>query len=216
MDTANEHTKNKGEEHTHTRKHKCRHRYVTCHATETATIKAPKWVKRQAQVCYLATVPSCRLKGHTPPSSSRLTGPNRRQRGGPEPAPRKQASKKTETHTRVEAGKKCMPGRRASQRRVEERVRSDEATEETGGSQQHSKGRAQVRGHSKHTNSTTPQRSIREGGTRGTGERQHHAPRHAQHRHHTHRTHAHPRPQHVASRPRQSSQREGSRGRGGA
>ena len=52
-----------------------------------------------------------------------------------------------------------------------------------------SKGRAQGRGNGKHTGSTTPQQSTREGGTRGTGEGQHPAPRHAPHRHHgTHRT----------------------------
>ena len=77
-----------------------------------------------------------------------------------------------------------MPGRR-----VEERVKSNEATKETGGSQQPSKGRAQGRGHGRHTASTTPHRSIGEGSTRGTREERHHAPRHASHRHHTHRTH---------------------------
>ena len=67
------------------------------------------------------------------------------------------------------------------------------------GSQQPSKGRAQGRGHGRHTASTTPHQSTREGGTRGTGERRHHAPRHA--------------PQ-VASGPRQPGQRAGSRGGG--
>ena len=80
-----------------------------------------------------------------------------------------QARKKTETHTRAKAGRKCMPRRRASQRRVEERVKGDEATEEKGDSQQPSKGRAQGRGDVKQTASPTPQRSTREGGTRGTG-----------------------------------------------
>ena len=127
-----------------------------------------------------------------------------------EPGPRKQAGRRTETHTRAEAGKKCMPGQRGGQRRVEERVRSDEATKETGGSQQPSKRHAQGRGHGKHTASTTPQQSTREGGTRGTDEGQHHAPRHAPYRHHTHRAHPHPRPQHVASGPRQPAQRAGS------
>ena len=103
------------------------------------------------------------------------------------------AGKKTETRTRAEAGKKCMPGRR-----VEERVKSNEATKETGGSQQPSKGRAQGRGHGRHTASTTPHRSTGEGSTRGTREKRHGAPRHAPHRHHTHRTHPHPRRQHVA------------------
>ena len=129
-----------------------------------------------------------------------------------EPGPRKQARGKPGTHTRAEAGKKCMPGRRASQRRVEERVKNDEATKETGGSQQPSKGRAQGRGHGKHTGSATSQQSTREGGTRGTGKGQHQAPRHAPHRHHTHGTHPQPYPRHVASGPRQPTQRAGSRG----
>ena len=128
-----------------------------------------------------------------------------------EPGPKKQAGRKTETYTRAEAGKRCMPGRRASQRRVEERVKSDETTKETGGSQQPSKGRAQRREHGKHTASTTPHQSTGEGGTRGTDEGQHHTPQHAPHRHHTHRTRPHPRPQHVASWPRQPAQRAGSR-----
>ena len=160
----------KGEEFPHTRKHKCRHRYVTCHATENATIKAPTWVKRQAQVCYLVTVGSRRPTANTHPilPLSHRTQQERKKRAQ-EPGARKQARKKTETHTRAEAGKKCMPGRRASQRRVEESVKSDEATKETGGSQQPSKGRAQGMGHGKHTASTTPQRSTGEGGTRGQG-----------------------------------------------
>ena len=132
-----------------------------------------------------------------------------------EPGPRKQARRKPETHTRAEAGKKCMPGRRTSQRIVEERVKSDEATKETGGSQQPSKGRAQGGGHGKHTANTTLQQSTGEWGTRGIDEGQHHAPRHAPHRHHTHRTHPDPRPQHVASGPQQPAQRAGSR-EGGA
>ena len=93
------------------------------------------------------------------------------------------ATKKTETRNKAEAGKKCMPGRR-----VEERVKSNEATKETRGSQRPSKGRAQGRGHGRHTASTTPHRDTGEGSTRGTREERHHAPRHAQHRHHTHRT----------------------------
>ena len=48
------------------------------------------------------------------------------------------ARKKTEKHTKAETGRKCMPGRR-----VEERVKSNEAMKKTGGSQQPSKGRAQ-------------------------------------------------------------------------
>ena len=57
------------------------------------------------------------------------------------------AKRKTETHTRAQAGKKCMPGRRASRGRE----KSDEATNKTRGSQQPSKGRAQGRGHNRHT-----------------------------------------------------------------
>ena len=94
------------------------------------------------------------------------------------------ARKKTETRTKAQAGKRCMPGRR-----VEERVKSNEATKETGGSQQPSKGRAQGRGHGRHTASTAPHRDTGEGSTRGTREERHRAPRHAQHRHHTYRTH---------------------------
>ena len=94
------------------------------------------------------------------------------------------ARKKTETRTKAEAGKTCMPGRR-----VEERVKSNEATKGTRGSQQPSKGRAEGRGHGRHTASTTPHRDTGEGSTRGTGEEWHRAPRHARHRHNTHRTH---------------------------
>ena len=36
----------KGEERAHTRKHKCRHRYVTGHTTKNAQIMAPTWVRR--------------------------------------------------------------------------------------------------------------------------------------------------------------------------
>ena len=164
----------KGEERTHTRRHKCEDRYVIRRATENAT------ATNMGTVCYMVTVPSRRRP--TCPHSSFVSQDPTREKD-------EQARKKTETHTRAEAGKKCMPGRRASQRRVEERVKGDEATEERGESQQPSKGRAQGRGHGKHTANTTPQRSTGEGGTRGTGERQHHAPRHAPHRHHTHRTH---------------------------
>ena len=94
------------------------------------------------------------------------------------------ARKKTETRNKAEAGKKCMSGGR-----VEERVKSNEATKGTRGSQRPSKGRAQGRGHGRHTASTTPHRETGEGSTRGTREERHHAPRHARHRHHTHRTH---------------------------
>ena len=94
------------------------------------------------------------------------------------------ARKKTETRNKAEAGKKCMSGRR-----VEERVKSSEATKGTRGSQRPSKGRAQGRGHSRHTASTTPHRDTGEGRTRGTREERHHAPRRAGHRHHTHLTH---------------------------
>ena len=77
-----------------------------------------------------------------------------------------------------------MPGRR-----VEERVKSNEATKRTRGSQRPSKRRAQGRRHGRHTASTTPHRGTREGSTRGTREERHREPRHARHRHHTHRTH---------------------------
>ena len=77
-----------------------------------------------------------------------------------------------------------MPGRR-----VQERVKSNEATKETGGRQQPSKGRPQGRGHGRHTASTTPHRDTGEWSTRGTREERHRAPRHAPHRHQTHRTH---------------------------
>ena len=77
-----------------------------------------------------------------------------------------------------------MPGRG-----VEERVKSNEATKGTRGSQRTSKGRTQRRGHGRHTASTTPHRDTGEGSTGGPREEQHHAPRHARHRHHTHRTH---------------------------
>ena len=94
------------------------------------------------------------------------------------------ARKKTETRTKAEAGKKCMPGRR-----VEERVNSNEARKGTRGSQRPGKGRAQGRGHGRHTASTTSHRDTGEGSTRGTREERHRAPRHARHRHHTHSTH---------------------------
>ena len=74
-------------------------------------------------------------------------------------------------------------------RRVEERVKSNEAAKGTRGSQRTSKGRAQGRGHGGHTASTTPHRDTGEGSTGGPREERHHAPRHARHRHHTHRTH---------------------------
>ena len=73
--------------------------------------------------------------------------------------------------------------------RVEERVKSNEAAKGTRGSQRPSKGRAQGRGHGRHTASTTSHRDTGEGSTRGTREERHHAPRHARHGHHTHRTH---------------------------
>ena len=77
-----------------------------------------------------------------------------------------------------------MPGRRG-----EERVKSNEATKRTRGSQQPSKGRAQGRGHGRHTASTTLHRDTGEGSTRWTRERGHRAPRHTRQRHLTHRTH---------------------------
>ena len=76
-----------------------------------------------------------------------------------------------------------------SGRRVEERVKSNEAAKGTRGSQRTSKGRAQGRGHGGHTASTTRHRDTGEGSTGGPREKRHHAPRHARHRHHTHRTH---------------------------
>ena len=77
-----------------------------------------------------------------------------------------------------------MPGRR-----VEERVKSNEATKGTRGSQQPSKGRVQGRGHGRHTESTTPHRDTGGGSTRRTRDERHRQPPHAQHTHHTHRTH---------------------------
>ena len=94
------------------------------------------------------------------------------------------ARKKTETRDKAEEGKKCM-----SRRRVGERVKSNEDKKGTRGSQRPSNGRAQGRGHGRHTANTTPHRDTGEGSTRGTREERHHAPRHARHRHHTHRTH---------------------------
>ena len=60
-----------------------------------------------------------------------------------------------------------MPGRRASQQRVEGRVKSDEATKETGGSHQPRQGRSQGRGHGKHTASRTPQQRPERGAPEG-------------------------------------------------
>ena len=74
-------------------------------------------------------------------------------------------------------------------RGVEEGVKSNEAAKGTRGSQRTSKGRAQGRGHSGHTATTTPHRDTGEGSTEGPREAQHHAPRQARHRHHTQRTH---------------------------
>ena len=64
-----------------------------------------------------------------------------------------------------------MPGRRASQRRAEERVKNNEATRETGGGQQTSKGPAQGRGHggtrgAQHCNKA-PEREAQEGQAKG-------------------------------------------------
>ena len=122
--------------------------------------------------CRVATKPS-------PPHarSHPLSTQVQRRKPGP-------TRKKTETHNKAEAGKKCMSGRR-----VEERVKSKEATKGTRGSQRPSKGRAQGGGHGRHTASTTPHRDTGEGSTRGTREERHRAPRHTRHRHHTHRTH---------------------------
>ena len=122
----------------------------------------------------------CRVATKPPPPHARLHPLSTQvQRRKPEPT-----RKKTETRNKAEAGKKCMSGRR-----VEERVKSNEATKGTRGSQRPSKGRAQGRGHGRHTASTTPHRDTGEGSTRGTREERHHAPRHARHRNHTHRTH---------------------------
>ena len=76
-----------------------------------------------------------------------------------------------------------------SGRRVEERVKSNEAATGTRGSQRTGKGRAQGRKHGGHTASTTPHRDTGEGSTGGPREERHHAPGHAPHRHHTHRKH---------------------------
>ena len=113
-------------------------------------------------------------EGPHPNPSPVSQNPAGREKRTREPGPRKQARRKTETNTRAEAGKKCMPGRRAGQQRVEETVNGDETTKETGGSQQPSEGRARGRGHGKHTTSTTPQQSTREG---GPGNRRRAAPR---------------------------------------
>ena len=171
------------------------------YAVQRRTQPQRTWCQR-GYSSYAVTVPS-RHRPTYPHPSFVSQGPTREKD--------EQARKKTETHTRAKTGRKCMPGRRVSRRRVEERVKGHKATEKTGDSQQPSKGRAQGRGHGKHTASTTPQRSTGEGGTRGTGGRQHHAPLHAPHRHHTHRTHPHPHPQHVASRPQQPAGRADSR-----
>ena len=200
------------------RRDKCK--YVTCHAA--AHKQGRQRTKLTNEVCRAVPTPTrpavlcSRPKAHTPihPLSHRTQQEGKKRTR--EPGPRKQARRKTETNTRAEAGKRCLPGRRAGKRRVGERVKSDETTKETGGSQQPSEGRARRRGHGKHTTSTTSQESTGEGGTRGTDDGQHHAPQHAPHRHHTHRTHPHPRPQHVASGPRQPAQRAGSQGREGA
>ena len=170
------------------------------YAAQRSTQPQRTWCQR-----YTKTAPSHRRP--TYPHPSFVSQGAMREKDEP-------ARKKTEIHTRAEAGRKCMPGRRASQQGAEERVKSDEATKETGGSQQPSKRRAQRRGPGRHATSTTPHGSTGEGSTRGTGKRRHQAPRHAPHRHHTHHTHPHPRPQHVASGPRQPAQRAGSREEG--
>ena len=94
------------------------------------------------------------------------------------------ARKRTVTRNKAEAGKKCMSGRR-----VEERVKSNEATKGRRASQRPSKGRTQGRGPGRHTASTTPHRNTGEGSTRRPREERQDAPRRARHRHHTHRTH---------------------------
>ena len=87
---------------------------------------------------YTKAAPSHR--GPTYPHPSFVSQGPKREKDEP-------ARKKTETHTRAEAGKKCMPGRGASKGRV----KSGEATKETRGSQQLSKRRAQGREHGRHT-----------------------------------------------------------------
>ena len=113
-----------------------------------------------------------------------ILSPRRFRGEGPTRENDEPARKKTETRTKAEAGKKCMPGRR-----VEEMVKSNEAKKGTRGSQRPNKGRAQGREHGRHTARTTTHRDTGEGSTRGTREERHRAPRHARHRHHTHRTH---------------------------
>ena len=124
--------------------------------------------------CRVATKTAAAARPFTP---SPLSTQIQRRKPGP-------TRKKTETHNKAEAGKTCMSGRR-----VEERVKSNEAAKGKRGSQRTSKGRAQGRGHGGHTASTTPHRDTGEGSTGGPREERHHAPRHARHTHHTHRTH---------------------------
>ena len=152
----------------------------------------------------MVTVPS-RRNPHTSilPSSHRAQQEKKTRTR--EPGPKKQA-KDRDTH---QGGGREKVHAREEGGPTKSRGKGNERRERL------SKGREQGRGHSKHTASTGPQQSTREGGTRGTDEERHHAPRHAPHRHHTRRTHPHPRPQRVATGPWQPAQRAGSR-EGGA
>ena len=128
-------------------------------------------------------------------------------------APSTRKIKPQTSNLRAEAGKKCMPGRRASRRKVKER-RSHERNNGVASSRARDARREGSMADTRHTAGSTRHRSTEEGSTRGTGERGHHAPRHAPHRHHTHRTHQHPRPQHLANGPRQPAERAGSKEEG--
>ena len=168
----------KREERAHTRRHKCKRRYV---------------IRRNVAT---NVVPTMHDEGpHTPSFFFCLTGRNERE----------SRRRERQRHT---------PGRRQGKSacqgegRAEEREKSVEATNKTRGSQQPSKGRAQGRGHSRHTahggHHTAPKHQR--GEHQRTRERRDHAPRHAPHRHHEHRTHPRPCPQHLASEPRQPCQ----------
>ena len=147
----------------------------------------------------------CTTKAHVPPP---FPLSDRAQRE------RKPAKRKTETHTRAETGKKCVPGR--SEQRKGKRATKPRTKQGVASSRAKDARREGGTAGTRHTAGTTPHQSTVDGSTRGTGEKRHRAPRHAPHRHHTHRTHPHPRPQHVASEHRQPAQRAGSWGRGSA
>ena len=101
---------------------------------------------------YVPASSRCHVATKPPPPHARLHPLSTQVQGR---RPSEPARKKTETRNKAEAGKKCMTGRR-----VEERVKSNEATKGTRGSQRPSKGRAQGRGHGRHTASTTPHRDT--------------------------------------------------------